>query len=33
VVFRDAGFANDSVKINVEQLFKALSPTTEIRVL
>jgi len=24
VVFRDAGFANDSTKINVEQLFKQL---------
>ncbi len=33
VVFRDAGFASDSVKINVEQLFKLLSPTTEIKTL
>jgi adenine-specific DNA-methyltransferase len=32
-VFRDAGFAKDSVKINVAQLLKALSPTTEIRAL
>jgi adenine-specific DNA-methyltransferase len=29
-VFRDAGFASDSVKINVEQIFKLLSPNTEI---
>lgn len=33
VVFRDAGFAGDSVKINVEQLFKLLSPVTEIKTL
>lgn len=33
VVFRDAGFANDSAKINVEQIFKLLSPSTEIKVL
>lgn len=33
VVFRDAGFANDSVKINVEQVFKLLSPATEIKTL
>jgi len=33
VVFRDAGFANDSVKINIEQIFKLLSPTTEIKTL
>lgn len=33
VVFRDNGFASDSVKINVEQLFKLLSPTTEIKTL
>ncbi|WP_216868386.1 DNA methyltransferase [Pseudomonas aeruginosa] len=33
VVFRDNGFANDSVKINVEQLFKLLSPMTEIKTL
>ena len=24
VVFRDAGFASDSVKINVEQIFKLM---------
>lgn len=33
VVFRDSGFASDSVKINVEQLFKLLSPTTEIKTI
>ena len=33
VVFRDAGFASDSVKINIEQIFKALSPSTEIKTL
>ena len=33
VVFRDAGFANDSVKINVEQIFKLLSPSTDIKTL
>lgn len=32
-VFRDNGFASDSVKINVEQLFKLLSPMTEIKTL
>lgn len=33
VVFRDAGFNDDSVKINVEQIFKALSPSTDIRTI
>lgn len=33
VVFRDNGFSSDSVKINVEQLFKLLSPMTEIKTL
>jgi adenine-specific DNA-methyltransferase len=33
VVFRDAGYASDSAKINVEQIFKLLSPTTEFRTL
>lgn len=33
VVFRDAGFASDSVKINVEQVFKLMSPATEIKTL
>ncbi len=33
VVFRDAGFISDSVKINIEQIFKLISPTTEIKVI
>ena len=31
VVFRDDAFGNDSVKINVEQIFKSLSPVTEVK--
>jgi len=31
VVFRDNGFASDAVKINVEQIFKQLSPATEVK--
>ncbi len=31
VVFRDNGFASDAVKINVEQIFKQLSPGTDVR--
>ncbi|WP_081621731.1 site-specific DNA-methyltransferase [Thioalkalivibrio sp. AKL12] len=31
VVFRDNGFASDAVKINVEQVFRQLSPTTEVK--
>ncbi|MCW5237804.1 site-specific DNA-methyltransferase [Verminephrobacter eiseniae] len=31
VVFRDAGYKDSAVKINVEQIFKLLSPTTEIK--
>jgi hypothetical protein len=27
------GFVSDSVKINVEQVFKLISPTTEIKVI
>ena len=30
-VFRDAGFKDSSVKINVEQIFKLLSPATEVK--
>lgn len=30
-VFRDSSFKNDSVKINVEQIFKLLSPETEVK--
>jgi adenine-specific DNA-methyltransferase len=33
VVFRDAGFNDDSVKINVEQIFKAISPHTEVKTI
>ena len=32
-VFCDGGFANDSVKINVEQIFKTISPMTEIKTI
>lgn len=31
VVFRDDAFGSDSVKINVEQIFKLLSPGTEVK--
>ena len=31
VVFRDAGYKNSAVKINIEQIFKLLSPTTEVK--
>ena len=31
VVFRDASYGTDSVKINVDQIFKLLSPDTEVR--
>jgi adenine-specific DNA-methyltransferase len=30
-VFRDSSYGTDSVKINVEQIFKLLSPETEVR--
>lgn len=30
-VFRDAGYGTDSVKINVEQIFKLISPSTDIK--
>jgi adenine-specific DNA-methyltransferase len=32
-VFRDAGFSSDSVKINVEQIFKLMSPSTEVKTI
>jgi adenine-specific DNA-methyltransferase len=32
-VFRDGGYATDSVKINVEQLFKLMSPSTEVKTI
>ncbi len=31
VVFRDTGFVSDTVKINVDQIFKQLSPGTEVK--
>lgn len=31
VVFRDNGFVSDAVKINVEQIFRQLSPNTDIK--
>ncbi|QSF42840.1 site-specific DNA-methyltransferase [Paenibacillus tianjinensis] len=33
VVFRDSSFRDDSARINVEELFKLLSPSTDIQVL
>lgn len=33
VVFRDAGFASDAARINAEQIFKQLSPNTEVKVI
>lgn len=30
-VFRDASYGTDSVKINVDQIFRLLSPDTEVR--
>jgi len=33
VVFRDDGFISDSVKINVEQIFKQLAPATDIKAI
>ena len=32
-VFRDAGFKDDATKINVEQIFKLLSPSTEVKAI
>ena len=32
-VFRDGGYGNDSTKINVEQIFKLISPTTEVKTI
>jgi adenine-specific DNA-methyltransferase len=31
VVFRDNGFASDAVKINVEQVFRQVSPGTDVK--
>jgi len=33
VVFRDSSFENDSVKINIEQIFKLMSPSTDVKVI
>ena len=33
VVFKDAGFKNDTAKVNVQQLLKQLSPETEMKVI
>lgn len=33
VVFRDSGFKSDDVKINVEQVFKLMSPHTEVKTI
>jgi adenine-specific DNA-methyltransferase len=33
VVFRDNGFVSDAVKINVEQIFKQLSPMTDVKAI
>lgn len=33
VVFRDSSFATDSTKINVEEIFKLLSPSTEVKAI
>ena len=32
-VFRDAGFASDDAHINAEQIFRQLSPHTEVKVI
>ena len=32
-VFRDSGFVSDSMKINVEQIFKLISPSTDIKTI
>ena len=33
VVFRDNGFVSDAGKINVEQIFRQVSPTTEVKAI
>lgn len=33
VVFRDTGFASDAVKVNVEQVFRQLSPGTDVKAI
>jgi adenine-specific DNA-methyltransferase len=33
VVFRDTGFKDDATKINVKQIFKSLSPDTDVKAI
>jgi len=33
VVFKDTGFKDDATKINVRQIFKSLSPDTEVKAI
>ena len=33
VVFKDTGFVSDAVKINVEQIFRQLSPSTDVKAI
>jgi adenine-specific DNA-methyltransferase len=33
VVFRDNGFVSDAVKINVEQIFRQMSPHSEVKAI
>lgn len=33
VIFRDSGFKDDSVKINAEQIFKLMSPHTDVKTI
>ena len=32
-VFRDSGFASDDARINAEQIFKELSPATDVKAI
>jgi adenine-specific DNA-methyltransferase len=32
-VFRDAGYGSDSTKINIKQIFKLVSPHTEVKAI
>jgi adenine-specific DNA-methyltransferase len=33
VVFKDTGFKDDATKINVKQIFKSLSPDTDVKAI
>jgi adenine-specific DNA-methyltransferase len=33
IVFRDNGFESDAVKINVDQIFRQLSPSTDVKAI